>query len=180
MTQNEIKMVVETERLILRELKEEDFEYLFAILSDEESMIHYPRTYTEEEVMGWIRKNITGYSEEGFGLWAIVLKENNTVIGDCGITMQNINGKSLPEIGYHINKKCIKQGYATEAAKASRKLGFEKFDLDEIYSYMTEGNIGSCRVAEKNGMILRYKYEDEENGEIRVYSITKEEYNEMK
>lgn len=173
-------MIMETDRLILRELKEDDFEYLFAILSDEESMIHYPRTYNQDEVMGWIKKNIKRYHEEGFGLWAIVLKENNAVIGDCGITMQNINGKNLPEIGYHINKKYTKQGYATEAAKASRKLGFEKFDLNEIYSYMTEGNIGSYRVAEKNGMTLRFKYENEENGEIRVYSISKEEYNKTK
>lgn len=44
------------------------------------------------------------YEKYGFGLWAVVLKKTGEFIGDCGITIQNIDGEMLPEIGYHIHK----------------------------------------------------------------------------
>ena len=53
------------------------------------------------------------------GLWAVILKETGAFIGDCGITMQQIDGETLPEIGYHIAKQHWRHGYATEAAAAS-------------------------------------------------------------
>ena len=98
-------MVLETERLILREYRLDDFEALFEILSDAETMQHYPKPYDEEMTKHWIEWNIQNYKEYGFGIWAVELKETGTFIGDCGMTIQNIDGELLPEIGYHIHKK---------------------------------------------------------------------------
>ena len=98
-------MVLETERLILREYRLDDFEALFEILSDAETMQHYPKPYDEEMTKHWIEWNIQNYREYGFGIWAVELKETGTFIGDCGMTIQNIDGELLPEIGYHIHKK---------------------------------------------------------------------------
>lgn len=67
-------------------------------------MKHYPYTFDEKRVKNWIAKNIERYNIFGFGLWAVILKETGQFIGDCGITMQNINGSINPEIGYHIEK----------------------------------------------------------------------------
>ncbi len=67
-------------------------------------MKHYPYTFDEKRVKNWIAKNIEIYNIFGFGLWAVILKETGQFIGDCGITMQNINGSINPEIGYHIGK----------------------------------------------------------------------------
>lgn len=90
--------MIETERLILREYEREDFEAIYEILSDPETMSHYPEPFDEERTRNWIEWNLENYREYGFGLWAVVLKETAEFIGDCGITIQNIDGEFLPEI----------------------------------------------------------------------------------
>ena len=97
-------MRLETERLILRELTNEDFAAWYEILSDAETMQFYPAPFDEEKVRQWISWNLENYQTYGFGLWAVLLKEENRFIGDCGITMQYIHGQMLPEIGYHIHR----------------------------------------------------------------------------
>lgn len=62
-------------------------------------MQQYPKSCDEERTMKWIEWNIQNYKECGFGLWSVVLIETNKLIGDCGITIQNIDGKLLPETG---------------------------------------------------------------------------------
>jgi len=169
-------MILETERLILRKLTLKDAEEWHKILSDPESMAHYPSTYTFNQTKAWIEKNTLRYNNEGFGLWAAILKENNMFVGDCGISLQVIDGVKVPEIGYHINKKYTGKGLATEAAIACRNYGFNELGLKEIYSYMKYTNIGSYRVAEKNGMSLIKEYKDPINTIVKVYRITREEY----
>jgi len=169
-------MVLETRRMILRKLTLEDADEWFKILSDPESMVHYPSTYSLDQTRAWIEKNTLSYNKEGFGLWAAILKETGEFIGDCGITMQTIDGLRVPEIGYHINKKYTGLGLATEAAIACRNYGFDRLKLDEIFSYMKYSNIASYRVAEKNGMKLIKEYEDPLHTRVKVYRITKNEY----
>ena len=84
-------MVIETKRLILREYTQKDFNDLYLILSDPITMSHYPKPYDMEETRRWINWCINSYKTYGFGLWAIVLKETNTFIGDCGLSMQLIH-----------------------------------------------------------------------------------------
>ena len=64
----------------------------------------YSAPFDEERTRGWITWNLKNYEKYGFGLWAVVLKETGEFIGDCGISIQNIDGEMLPEIGYHIHK----------------------------------------------------------------------------
>ena len=95
-------MRIDTERLFLREMTPEDFNALYAVLADSDIMQYYPYTFDEARVKNWISKNIERYHVFGFGLWAVCLKSTGEMIGDCGLTMQNIGGTILPEIGYHI------------------------------------------------------------------------------
>lgn len=147
-----ILKIIETQRLYLRELKMDDQNELSKVLSDPESMQYYSHPFNQEEVKNWIKWNEENYQQFNHGLWAVVLKEGDTFIGDCGITMQNIDGVRLPEIGFHIIKDYWNKGYATEAASACKEYAFNVLGYSEIFSYTTLRNIPSQKVAEKIGM----------------------------
>ncbi len=169
-------MQLETERLVLRELTLDDFDALYDVLADSDIMQHYPYTFDENRVQNWITKNVERYRVFGFGLWAITLKTTGEMIGDCGITMQNINGSIRPEIGYHINKKYQRRGYAKEAAQGCRDWAFENTPFEILYSYMKEKNIASSATAQANGMQKVDEFVDEENERTVVYAITRDQW----
>lgn len=102
------------------------------------------------------------------------------MIGDCGITMQNINGSIKPEIGYHINKKHQRQGYAKEASRKCRDWAFENTPFNILYSYMKKTNVASYATAMANGMCKVDEFTDDENSSTAVYAITREEWNQLK
>ena len=171
--------MIETERLLLRPYTLSDFDSLYEILSDPETMQHYPAPYDEEKTRNWITWNLDNYEKYGFGLWAVVLKETGEFIGDCGITLQNIDGEILPEIGYHIHKKYWRRGFAKEAARAVRNWGFRNTQYDIFYSYMKYTNIGSWSTALANGMKKVKEYPDPKNTISYAYAITREEWEKL-
>lgn len=164
-------VIAESTRLLLRPLNENDMENLAQVLSDDISMVHYPHPFSGEEVRNWICKNIKRYNDDGFGLWAVIRKEDNKFLGDCGITLQNIDNEILPEIGFHIIRKYSNQGYATEAAQLCLKYAKLNLSYDTIYSYSRKTNIASQRVSEKIGM-KKLKLYSENGIEHLVYAYT--------
>jgi len=168
--------MIETSRLILREMKMDDFDALFAVLSDSDIMQHYPYSFDEKRVRGWIERNIERYKTFGFGLWAVCLKETGEMIGDCGLTMQMIGDTIKPEIGYHIRKDCQRKGYAKEAASAVRDWTFTNTPFNEIYSYMKYTNEPSAKSALSWGCHQVDEFKDDVNEITKVFMITKEEW----
>lgn len=169
-------MILETPRLVLREYAPEDFEWLHPLFSDPEMMAHYPHPFSEEETRQWIARNMARYQKDGFGLWVVELRESGRPIGDCGLTMQNINGAMLPEIGYHIARAHQRKGYAAEAAGACKRWAFTAHGFPALYSYCKCTNLPSQRTALKNGMRFVEEYADPVNIFTRVYRITREEW----
>lgn len=97
-------MIIETERLYLREMNQADFKSLCKILQDEEVMYAYEGAFSDAEVQEWLDKQISRYKKWGFGLWAVILKETDEMIGQCGLTMQPWKDKQVLEIaGTNIN-----------------------------------------------------------------------------
>lgn len=170
-------MQIETERLILREMNTDDYDALYSVLADSDIMQHYPYTFDENRIRSWINRNIERYRIFGFGLFAVCIKETGEVIGDCGLTMQNIGGTIKPEIGYHIRKDMQCKGYAKESAIAVRDWVFKNLPFNEVYSYMKYTNTPSAKAAESWGCRFVCEYEDEVNEITRVYRITREEWN---
>ena len=168
--------ILETKRLILREYTLEDFNELYAILSDPITMQHYPTPYDENGTMRWLNWSLDNYQKYGFGLWAIELKETGKFIGDCGITMQPIDGEMLPEIGYHIHKDYWRQGYAKEAATAVRDWCFQNTAFDTVYSYMTHTNIASYSTAASVGLKKLKEYSDTKDVVHCVYALTRSDW----
>ena len=173
-------MQLETERLILREYTMNDFDALYEIMSDPETMQHYPAPFDEARTRRWIEWNLENYQKYGWGLWAVVLKETGEFIGDCGITLQDIDGQLLPEIGYHIHKKYWRRGFAKEAARAVRDWVFENTNYDTIYSYMKYTNVASYSTALANGMKKVKEYPDPKNEISYAYAITRSEWEALK
>lgn len=148
-------MILETERLYLREMDQNDFEALSKILQDEDTMYAYDGAFNDEETWAWLDKQISRYKKYGFGLWAVVLKETDEMIGQCGLTMQPWKEKEVLEIGYLLRRDCWHKGYATEAAKACKEYAFEKLDASEVCSIIRDINTPSKKVALRNGMTVK-------------------------
>ena len=171
-----MKKILETNRLFLREMSMDDYDALYAVLADPVIMQYYPYTFNDQRVRSWIERNMKRYRENSFGLWAVCLKDTGEMIGDCGLTLQKINGELLPEIGYHIRRDCQRKGYAKEAAMAVRNWAFRNTDYPALYSYCKYTNEPSFRTVESIGMRFAREYPDEINGKTHVSVITREEW----
>jgi RimJ/RimL family protein N-acetyltransferase len=144
---------ISTPRLLLRELKSADAPALFEVLGDPETMRFYPQPYSREEVDEWIGRQIGRYAM-GAGLLGVVLRDSGTLIGDCGLVWQEVEGVEEPEIGYHVHREHQGRGYATEAARAVRDYAFGTLGCDHVISMIRPENLASRRVAEKNGLTV--------------------------
>ena len=169
-------MIIETERLFLREMKESDFDALYKVLADSDIMQHYPYAFDENRVRNWIQRNIERYRIFGFGLWAVCLKETGEMIGDCGLTLQLIDGRIKPEIGYHIRANKQRNGYAKEAAIAVRDWAFNNTPFQIVYSYMKYTNEPSVKTAISYGCKQVDEYKDDENELTKVFAISRAQW----
>ncbi len=147
------KIILETDRLILREMTQDDLPALCRILCDEEVMsAAYERAFTEKEAQGWLDRHLKRYEDFGFGLWAVVLRETNEMIGQCGLTWQTWENEPLLEIGYLFQKAHWHKGYAAEAASACKDYAFNTLHAKCVYSMIRNTHTASQRVAEQIGM----------------------------
>lgn len=146
------RIVLETERLFLREITSDDLADLLAIWGDAETMQFFPRTLDETGMREWLERNRHRYQQYGHGLWAVVPKGEQHLIGDCGLVIQEVDGVEELEVGYHFNRKFQGRGYATEAARGCMSYACHKLGRRRIISMIRPENIPSQRVAERNGL----------------------------
>ena len=145
-------MIFETERTYLREMNQTDFNSLCKILQDKDTMYAYEGAFNDKEVQEWLDRQLSRYQKWNFGLWAVILKETDEMIGQCGLTMQPWKEKEVLEIGYLFNRFYWHKGYAIETAKASKKYAFEAIKANEVCSIIRDTNTPSQNVAIRNGM----------------------------
>lgn len=145
-------VVLTTERMLLRELRLDDLDALAVILGDAIGMRYYPHPFRRSETRDWILRNRARYREDGHGLWAVVLKEHGQFVGDCGLTIQTVEGVPELEVGYHIDRSFWRRGLATEAALACRDFAFTALDSDRLICISSPGNSASQGVSKKLGM----------------------------
>lgn len=147
-----MKEILRTRRLYLRELTQEDYSDLCEILQDEETMYAYEHAFSDSEAHEWLDRQLMRYKNDGFGLWAVIDIASGEFLGQCGITWQNVDGKSVPEIGYLFKRKYWHNGYASEAACGCREYAFKTLGFDRVYSIIRDNNYSSQNVAKRNGM----------------------------
>ena len=171
-----LDLVLETERLRLRRFRRDDVDAVFAIIGDDMAMRHYPRTFDRDDAKQWVERNLRRYTEHGHGLFAVMLKPSDAVIGDCGVIHQIVEGGPQLEIGYHFRRDRWGHGYATEAARACMGLAFQEFGAETVISLIRPENIPSRRVAERNGMRLEREVMHYNLLHL-VYALRREEFN---
>ena len=146
------KTILETKRLVLREMKQSDFQDLADILQNTEVMYAYEHDFSDTDVQIWLERQMERYRKYGFGLWAIILKSTNEMIGQAGLTMQPYKNTEVLEIGYLLMKNFWHCGYAKEAALGCKRYAFEHLKKDKVYSVIKADNFSSIKVAESIGM----------------------------
>jgi RimJ/RimL family protein N-acetyltransferase len=148
----------QTERLILRPMAQADLGSVNAVLQDPLAMTAYEGAFTDAEVQAWLDKQLANYERDGHGLWAVVLRANGQMIGQCGLTWQNIDAHQRLEVGYLFRRDHWHSGYATEAASACRDWAFAQLDAREVWAQVRDINIASMNVAIRLGMVIRTRF----------------------
>lgn len=106
---------------------------------------------------GWITWNRRNYDEHGFGLWVLETHAGEFV-GDCGLTMQEVEGRSFVESGWHVRSDLRRRGYAAEAAQAVREAA-RAAGVEHLIAIIRPDNLPSQRVAAKIGLVLERETE---------------------
>lgn len=149
-----IRKIFETDRLYLREMSQEDYNDLAEMLFDQDVVYAYEYQFTEKDVQEWLDRQIRRYEKYGFGLWALILKDTEEMIGQAGLTIQKCENDEVLEIGYLLKKRFWHKGYASEAAMGCKKYAFENLKAEKVYSIIKINNLKSIAVAEKIGMSI--------------------------
>jgi RimJ/RimL family protein N-acetyltransferase len=141
-----------TDRLRLREFRDDDLDVLAAMVGDDEQAAFYPRPKTRAEAAVWIRRNLELYATHGFGTWLIEALPGSRFAGYCGIRPLQLEQVCEIEIGWHVHKHFWNQGVATEAATLVCDAAATRFGFSRLIALVHPDHIASRRVAEKVGM----------------------------
>ena len=148
--------ILETDRLLLRQLTAEDSGFIFELLNDPSFIrnIGDRNIRTTDDACAYIVNGpVASYAKNGFGLWTVMLKETNEPIGMCGLirreTLEDV------DIGYALLPRFWSNGYAVEAARATKDYARNVVGLKRMVAIVDPANEGSIRVLEKIG--LRYE-----------------------
>jgi RimJ/RimL family protein N-acetyltransferase len=168
---------LETDRLLLRQWREEDLDPYARICADPEVMRYLPGILTREESAKQIERFVRHWEEHGYGLWAIEEKKTGTFIGFIGLLRQDdwSEGEHKVEVGWRLDRSFWGNGLATEGALASLRYGFNRLKLPRIISICDPRNSASWRVMEKCG--LTYQGEIHWRGYEDIwYAIDRDEW----
>jgi RimJ/RimL family protein N-acetyltransferase len=144
--------VIRTERLLLRQWRDDDLDPFAELNADPEVMRHFPRTLSRAESDTLAARQRTLIAERGWGLWAVEAPEG--FVGFVGLSEPRFEAHFTPavEVGWRLARRGWRKGYATEAARAVVDFGFGELGLDEIVSFTFVGNERSRGVMERLGM----------------------------
>ena len=146
---------IETERLLLRQWRNEDLEQLVDMNRDPKVMKFIGPILSEDQSKAMMDRAHTSWNIRGYGRFAVQLLERGSVIGFIGLAPTRINAHFTPavEIGWRLSTQYWDSGYATEGASAITDYSFKNLGLAEIVSYTSAENFRSRRVMEKIGFL---------------------------
>jgi [ribosomal protein S5]-alanine N-acetyltransferase len=144
--------VLETPRLILREMSLDDLDFVAVMLAHPEVMRYYPKRYSRDEAEVWIERQIRRYARHGHGLWLAIEKATGEPVGQVGLLIQQVHGVEEKEVAYLIHRPFWRRGFATEAGAAARDYAFEVLGRKRVIALIRPENVPSIGVARKLGL----------------------------
>jgi RimJ/RimL family protein N-acetyltransferase len=152
-TTGDMRLRLETARLVIRSFEPRDAEPWLAMVNDPEVGRFTPPSApaTLETFQGALERRRTMEREWGYAMWAVDLNETGLLVGQCGLYPAESTGPEI-EIAYHFTPVAWNRGYATEAATAALAYGFGPLELDRVIALVMPENVGSCRAVEKASM----------------------------
>jgi RimJ/RimL family protein N-acetyltransferase len=147
-----MSVVLETDRLILRELKLTDLDFVETMLAHPEVMHYFPRCLTRKESEEWIHRQRRRYARDGHGYWLAVDHKSREPVGQAGVVRTEVEGVEEPALGYIVHRPFWRRGYAAEAAAACRDHVFDTLRRSRVITLIRPENLPSLGVARKIGM----------------------------
>jgi ribosomal-protein-alanine N-acetyltransferase len=147
----------ETERLSFRLVSQSDFDAWLPLFSGHRvaEFLGMDENLTKrQQCEGWFTRSLGRYEKETGGMNVLISKTTGSLVGMCGLLIQELEGESYMEVGYSILPEYWGKGYATEAAVKCKNYAFENNFTESLISMVHADNIGSELVARKNGMKL--------------------------
>lgn len=146
--------VIETERLLLREIRDADIDMLFRLRSDKVVMkyVDRPLALTKEDIMPLYNKMVEGVANNSGISWVIELKETREMIGQIGFWRIDTENHRA-EIGYMLRPEFFGKGFGSEAVKAVLSHGFGQFHFHSVEANVSPGNDASKKLLEKAGFV---------------------------
>lgn len=149
------KLVLQTPRLVLREMGMADLDFVATMLTDPDVMRFWPRPYTREQCADWIRRQEERYSRDGHGYWLVVDKASAQPVGQAGLIRQEVDGVDQTGLGYIVHRPFWRRGFATEAAAECLAHALFTLGKQEVIALIRPENQPSQRLARRLGMKLR-------------------------
>ncbi|MEP7128216.1 MAG: GNAT family N-acetyltransferase [Chitinophagales bacterium] len=159
-----MKLILETPRLLLRELSQDDYQNFFDLNNDPEVVKYVgDGAFASINAAKNFLLNYDQYEKYGIGRWAVILKASNEFTGWCGLKFQpELSETGEVDLGYRFSIKFWGQGIGSEAAKACVDYGFQQLHYKRIIGRVMTGNIASVKVLEHCGMhfVKEMKFEE--------------------
>jgi ribosomal-protein-alanine N-acetyltransferase len=146
------KLVLETTRLILREMSLDDLDFVSAMLAHPEDMRYWPKCYNREEAADWINRQQQRYASHGVGYWLVLDKSSNQPVGQAGLLVQQVDGVEEIGLGYIMHRPFWRKGFASEAATACMEYAVTKLGRCRVVALIRPENVPSQGVALNLGM----------------------------
>ncbi|PHR27203.1 MAG: GNAT family N-acetyltransferase [Fluviicola sp.] len=169
----------ETERLLFRKVTWDDFDAWTKLFVSDDVAIFLgldPKLSVKELTQKWFDKTLDRYDKNLGSMNALIDKKSKRLIGQSGLLVQTIEDEQRLEVSYSILPEFWRQGFAYEAANACKNYAFEKEWSENLVSVIEPANIGSERVAVKNGMTLEKTIVELHNAPFNVFSIQREHW----
>lgn len=166
---------IKTERLILRKIKESDYDIILFLRSDKivTKFIDRPenrKTRNKTDAIKFIKEISENVKNNKSISWGITLKNNPEIVGT--ICLWNFsNDRKMAEIGYDLNPAFQRKGIMNEALKSVIHFGFNKLNLNKVEAFTHKENESSIRLLENNGFLFLENRKDEDNTNNIIFEI---------